>query len=53
MVHGFQLMDVWLHDSAAETSDCQRSKLFDTTAGSIDSFFSCMVFSWMVKHLNT
>lgn len=35
VVHGFQLMDIWLHHSSAETSDCQRSILFDTTAGSL------------------
>uniref|UniRef100_A0A803LMJ2 RING-type domain-containing protein n=1 Tax=Chenopodium quinoa TaxID=63459 RepID=A0A803LMJ2_CHEQI len=35
VVHGFQLMDIWLHHSAAETSDSQRSKFFDTTAGSL------------------
>ncbi|KAH9607446.1 hypothetical protein KSS87_019343, partial [Heliosperma pusillum] len=32
VVHGFQLMDIWLHHSAAETSDSQRSKLLDSTA---------------------
>ncbi|XP_074281856.1 E3 ubiquitin protein ligase RIN2-like [Silene latifolia] len=35
VVHGFQLMDIWLHHSAAETSDSQRSKLLDSTAGSL------------------
>lgn len=43
VVHGFQLMDIWLHHSAAETSDCQRSKFFDTTAGSLWEWKSSVV----------
>ncbi|KAL2920456.1 E3 ubiquitin protein ligase RIN2 [Bienertia sinuspersici] len=35
VVHGFQLMDICLHHSSEEMSDCQRSKSFDTTAGSL------------------
>uniref|UniRef100_A0A7C9CTF9 RING-type domain-containing protein n=1 Tax=Opuntia streptacantha TaxID=393608 RepID=A0A7C9CTF9_OPUST len=44
LVHGFQLMDVWLHHSAAENSDCQRSKIFNTsTAGSLWEWKSSIV----------
>lgn len=32
VVHGFQLMDVWVHHSSAYGADCLRSKLFDTSA---------------------
>lgn len=44
VVHGFQLMDVWLHHSAAENSDCQRSKFFNaSTAGSLWEWKSSLV----------
>ncbi|XP_057546625.1 E3 ubiquitin protein ligase RIN2-like [Amaranthus tricolor] len=43
VVHGFQLMDIWLHHSAAETTDCQRSKFFDSTAGSLWEWKSNLV----------
>lgn len=44
VVHGFQLMDIWLNHSAAESSDCQRSKLLDTsTAGSLWEWKSSVV----------
>ncbi|KAI4323778.1 hypothetical protein L6164_023357 [Bauhinia variegata] len=36
LVHGFQLLDIWLHHSAYTSACCQRSKFFDAlTAGSI------------------
>ncbi|KAH9602354.1 hypothetical protein KSS87_020019 [Heliosperma pusillum] len=35
ILHGYQLMDMWLNHSALESSDCQRSKLLDFTAGSL------------------
>lgn len=33
VVHGFQLLDIWLHHSAGNSQDCQRSKFFDLSAG--------------------
>ncbi|KAK9665671.1 hypothetical protein RND81_14G127800 [Saponaria officinalis] len=42
-VHGFQLMDIWLPNSAAETTDCQRSKLLDSTSGSLWEWKSNLV----------
>lgn len=36
LVHGFQLLDIWLHHSACNSSDFQTPKLLDTlTAGSL------------------
>ncbi|XP_074319587.1 E3 ubiquitin protein ligase RIN2-like [Silene latifolia] len=35
VLHGFQLMDMCFNHSAVESSDCQRSKLLDLTAGSL------------------
>ncbi|XP_068329074.1 E3 ubiquitin protein ligase RIN2-like isoform X2 [Pyrus communis] len=32
LVHGFQLLDIWIHHSAWNSSNCERSKLFDTSA---------------------
>lgn len=32
LVHGFQLLDIWLHHSAVSNTNCQRFKLFDTSA---------------------
>ncbi|KAA8533861.1 hypothetical protein F0562_031378 [Nyssa sinensis] len=32
VVHGFQLLDIWLHHSAGTSTNCQRSKLFDLSA---------------------
>ncbi|KAI8027070.1 E3 ubiquitin protein ligase RIN2 [Camellia lanceoleosa] len=35
VIHGFQLLDIWFHDSAGNNTNCQRSKLLDiSTAGS-------------------
>ncbi|GAV79119.1 CUE domain-containing protein/zf-RING_2 domain-containing protein [Cephalotus follicularis] len=36
LVHGFQLLDIWLHHSAENIANCQRSKYFDAlSAGSL------------------
>lgn len=35
MVHGFQLLDIWLHHSAWNDANCERSKLFDTSAAGL------------------
>lgn len=36
LVHGFQLLDIWLHHSAENCSNCQISKFFNMTiAGSL------------------
>ncbi|XP_061371651.1 E3 ubiquitin protein ligase RIN2 [Gastrolobium bilobum] len=36
LVHGFQLLDIWLHHSACNSSDCRMPKVLDTlTAGSL------------------
>ncbi|KAI3519561.1 hypothetical protein L1887_08771 [Cichorium endivia] len=36
LVHGFQLLDIWLHHSAGNTTDSKISKLLDmSTAGSL------------------
>ncbi|EXC08935.1 hypothetical protein L484_003387 [Morus notabilis] len=32
LVHGFQLLDIWIHHSAWSSSSCDRFKLFDTSA---------------------
>ncbi|KAH9647679.1 E3 ubiquitin protein ligase RIN2 [Citrus sinensis] len=32
LVHGFQLLDIWLHHSAGNSTNCARSKFFDTLA---------------------
>ncbi|CDP05329.1 unnamed protein product [Coffea canephora] len=32
VVHGFQLLDVWLHHSAGDTANCRISKLLDLSA---------------------
>ncbi|KAL9237057.1 hypothetical protein vseg_011646 [Gypsophila vaccaria] len=42
-LHGFQLMDIWLYHSAAETSDYQRSKILDSTSGSLWEWKSNLV----------
>lgn len=44
VVHGFQLLDIWVHHSAAESSDFQRSKFLDTSAaGSLWEWKSSLV----------
>ncbi|KAK6926400.1 hypothetical protein RJ641_008119 [Dillenia turbinata] len=32
VVHGFQLLDIWLHHTAESSASCQRSKFFDLSA---------------------
>ncbi|KAK6936313.1 Ubiquitin system component CUE, partial [Dillenia turbinata] len=32
VVHGFQLLDIWLHHTAESSTSCQRSKFFDLSA---------------------
>ncbi|OAY48146.1 E3 ubiquitin protein ligase RIN2 [Manihot esculenta] len=32
LVHGFQLLDIWFHHSAGNSTNCQRFKLFDAIA---------------------
>ncbi|KAJ7982508.1 E3 ubiquitin protein ligase rin2-like protein [Quillaja saponaria] len=32
LVHGFQLLDIWIHHSSWNSSDCRWSKYFDTSA---------------------
>ncbi|KAL3521422.1 hypothetical protein ACH5RR_019571 [Cinchona calisaya] len=32
VVHGFQLLDIWLHHSPEDTANCRMSKLFDLSA---------------------
>lgn len=32
LVHGFQLLDIWIHHSACNSSNCDRYKLFNTSA---------------------
>ncbi|KAG7533813.1 Zinc finger RING-type [Arabidopsis thaliana x Arabidopsis arenosa] len=36
LIHGFQLLDMWINHLAVKNSDCQRSKFYDSmTAGSL------------------
>ncbi|PSS32432.1 E3 ubiquitin protein like [Actinidia chinensis var. chinensis] len=35
VVHGFQLLDIWLHHSAGNNTNCETSKVFDISAGSL------------------
>ncbi|CAI0404843.1 unnamed protein product [Linum tenue] len=35
LVHGFQLLDIWLHHSAGDSANCQRFKFFDTLRAGI------------------
>ena len=35
LVHGFQLLDIWLHHSAENCSNCQISKFFNMTIAGI------------------
>ncbi|KAK9724449.1 hypothetical protein RND81_05G072900 [Saponaria officinalis] len=43
VLHGFQLMDIWLNNSAVETSDYQKSNLLDKAAGSLWEWKSNLV----------
>ncbi|KAF9614261.1 hypothetical protein IFM89_016553, partial [Coptis chinensis] len=42
MVHGFQLLDMWLRHSAESNTSCERSHLFDKLAAGIESLPKCM-----------
>lgn len=44
LVHGFQLLDIWLHHSAGNNSNCQISKFFNMTIPGI-------IFSNTLAHL--
>ncbi|XP_057951872.1 E3 ubiquitin protein ligase RIN2-like [Malania oleifera] len=44
VVHGFQLLDVWLHHSAGNSANCQRSNFFDlSAAGSLWEWKSILI----------
>ncbi|XP_059449778.1 E3 ubiquitin protein ligase RIN2 isoform X1 [Corylus avellana] len=44
LVHGFQLLDVWLHHSAGSSENCQRFKFFDTSAaGSLSEWKGILI----------
>uniref|UniRef100_A0A5B6YVH1 RING-type E3 ubiquitin transferase n=1 Tax=Davidia involucrata TaxID=16924 RepID=A0A5B6YVH1_DAVIN len=44
VVHGFQLLDIWLHHSAENSTNCQRSKLFDiSAAGSLSEWKGILI----------
>ncbi|GLT68518.1 hypothetical protein SLA2020_407400 [Shorea laevis] len=44
LVHGFQLLDVWLHHSAGSSANCQRFKFFDTSAaGSLSEWKGVLI----------
>ncbi|KAJ0041994.1 hypothetical protein Pint_17220 [Pistacia integerrima] len=32
LVHGFQLLDIWIHHAAGNSTNCERPKFFDTSA---------------------
>ncbi|XP_024034386.1 E3 ubiquitin protein ligase RIN2 isoform X1 [Citrus clementina] len=44
LVHGFQLLDIWLHHSAGNSTNCARSKFFDTLAAAF--LFSGSLLEW-------
>ncbi|XP_054815900.1 E3 ubiquitin protein ligase RIN2 isoform X2 [Prosopis cineraria] len=47
LLHGFQLLDIWLHHSACNNTDSGRSKLFDTLAAG-----SLMEWKWsLIRNL--
>lgn len=44
LVHGFQLIDIWLHHSAGNSANCQRFKFFDTiAAGSLSEWKGMLI----------
>ncbi|XP_041007635.1 E3 ubiquitin protein ligase RIN2-like isoform X1 [Juglans microcarpa x Juglans regia] len=44
LVHGFQLLDIWLHHSAGSNTNFQRFKLFDTSAaGSLSEWKGILI----------
>ncbi|KAI3738174.1 hypothetical protein L2E82_28194 [Cichorium intybus] len=50
LVHGFQLLDIWLHHSAGNTTDSKISKLLDmsTAEKSQDSFMNFLLFYYLI-----
>ena len=40
LIHGFQLLDMWINHLAASNSDCQRSKFLDSMTAGL--FFSVL-----------
>ncbi|XP_059666951.1 E3 ubiquitin protein ligase RIN2-like [Cornus florida] len=44
LVHGFQLLDIWLHHSAENNTNCQGSKLVDmSAAGSLSEWKGILI----------
>ncbi|KAL3837890.1 hypothetical protein ACJIZ3_022481 [Penstemon smallii] len=44
MVHGFQLLEIWLHNSAGESANCRLSKIFDISpAGSLGEWKGILI----------
>ncbi|KDP22422.1 hypothetical protein JCGZ_26253 [Jatropha curcas] len=44
LVHGFQLLDIWLHHSAGNSASCQRFKFFDSiAAGSLSEWKGILI----------
>ncbi|KAJ9140004.1 hypothetical protein P3X46_030692 [Hevea brasiliensis] len=44
LVHGFQLLDIWLHHSAGNSTNCQRFKFFDAiAAGSLSEWKNILI----------
>ncbi|KAH9678397.1 E3 ubiquitin protein ligase RIN2 [Citrus sinensis] len=50
LVHGFQLLDIWLHHSAGNSTNCARSKFFDTLAAGASSNFQALL-SAIIKRI--
>lgn len=40
LVHGFQLLDIWLYHSTGNSTNCQRLKFFDAVAAGIYEIFA-------------
>ena len=46
-MHGFQFLDIWIHHSAWSSSNCERFKIFNTSAaGSEYCAFVILHFKW-------
>ncbi|XP_065871327.1 E3 ubiquitin protein ligase RIN2 [Euphorbia lathyris] len=44
LVHGFQLLDIWLHHSPGNSANCQRFKFFDSiAAGSLSEWKGVLI----------
>ncbi|WCJ36482.1 E3 ubiquitin protein ligase RIN2 [Euphorbia peplus] len=44
LVHGFQLLDIWLHHSPGNSENCQRFKFFDSiAAGSLSEWKGVLI----------